>query len=140
MSSESGRILAAALLALGVAGYVEGLDRLRLHERAARDRTGPWFGYARDGVNIAAGAVIACAFAIAGLGGPASLLAGVALCLLANVLDFAAGRWLALRAHRALVACAAGAVGLALIAAAPAVAAALDALLAAAAPAGPGAK
>jgi hypothetical protein len=116
--------LAALAFALVVHG--ELLVRLRQAEPA-----GPWwFGYARDGVNLAAALMLWGAYIMIGFSPPLGLMAGMLTCLATYLLDWLLMRGVQLKHSRALLAVPIAA-WVTLVAIAPGrVAAAFDALLA----------
>jgi hypothetical protein len=82
------------LLALTVPAYLAALARLRRREEDGSAGRVWWFGYARDGVNLA-GVVASCvAFFLGGCPGPTALVLGISLVLVSYVLDWVAGKWL----------------------------------------------
>jgi hypothetical protein len=127
------RVLAGVLLVAVVLAYARMLARLRRDEEARGGHTSPWFGYARDGVNLCAGIGLVSALAVAGFGGPPSLLLGVLLGLAMYVLDWLLGKLLHSRFGTLAVMCFGCAAGLGLVAALPLVAGTVARLLAAAA-------
>ena len=126
-------MLAAALLCASVAAYLAALGRLRAHEQAT---AGPawWFGYARDGVNLAGAIGNFSAFALGGFDGPVALMLALTLLLFTNGIDWFLGKHLAWpRAMRAALPVAAGA-GAALLLLRDRALPSLDALLGAVGP------
>jgi hypothetical protein len=80
--------------------YGELLVRLRRAEPA-----GPWwFGYARDGANLAASLMLWGAYLMVGFAAPVALLAGLLTTLSTYVLDWTLFRALALPHPRKLLA------------------------------------
>jgi hypothetical protein len=128
------RGLGAAMLLAVVGAYATVLGRLRGYERAARAGAPWWFGYARDGVNLAAAASLFAAFLVAGFTGPAALVLAALLALAAYLVDWATGRWLALRRARPVTIAATAALGGAMLIGADAVAERIGEVLTAVAP------
>jgi hypothetical protein len=91
------RIFGDVALLLALLLHGELLLRLRAAE-PARPR---WFGYARDGANLAAALMLWGAYLMLGFGAPVALLAGMLTCLATYVADWSIAR--ALRAGRARV-------------------------------------
>ena len=118
-----GRIaIGAALVVGGTVLYAVLLDRLRRFEEGraaaeaaagAAEKESWWFGYARDGANVAGGGLCMLGFVIAGLSGPVALFLGVALSLAVYGFDAVVGKWLRPRGKRGIVI--AGAASLALL-------------------------
>jgi hypothetical protein len=121
-------------LVAATAAYVGALARLRALEAKRGRAPGWWFGYARDGTNLAASGTLFLAFVAAGFGGPAALVLGCGLTLGIYLADWIAGRWLGWRAAPVIVLAAALSVAAGVLARQAEVAAALDATLAAVAP------
>lgn len=93
-------VFAYAALALGLATYLELLVRLRAAEPA-----GPWwFGYARDGANLAATLMLWGAYLSIGFRAPGALLAGALTTLVTYLLDWAIARALHVRYARPVLA------------------------------------
>jgi hypothetical protein len=83
-------------LALALAAHAELLVRLRTAEPAH-----PWwFGYARDGANLAAALMLWGAYIMVGFTGPNALLAGMLTCLGTYLLDWLVARALQVRHPR----------------------------------------
>jgi hypothetical protein len=79
-----------AALAVALAAHVELLARLR-----AAEPLGPWwFGYARDGANLAAALMLWGAYLLQGFGGPLALLAATMTCLGTYLCDWLLARTL----------------------------------------------
>src|SRR4051794_7912716 len=121
-------LVAASLIYQGL------LSRLRAYELARAGAHPWWFGYARDGANLFAAALYLGGLVLAGLPGPAALVAAVALLLAHYVIDWALGRRLSWRFAPFAVAPLIAAAGATLALAAAPVAVALGRLLDAAAP------
>jgi hypothetical protein len=93
-------MLAVVALAVALFAYGELLVRLRRAEPAR-----PWwFGYARDGANLAAALMLWGAYLMLGWGGPVSLLAALTTTLAAYILDWALARAFRMRHPRILLA------------------------------------
>jgi len=87
-------------LAFALAAHVELLARLRAAETA-----GPWwFGYARDGANLAAALMLWGAYLMIGFAPPVALMTGMLTCLVAYLLDWSVARALRARRPRLLLA------------------------------------
>jgi hypothetical protein len=83
-------------LALALAAHGELLVRLRQAEAAH-----PWwFGYARDGANLATALMLWGAYLMLGLPGPSALLAGMMTTLVTYLLDWLIARALGLKHPR----------------------------------------
>jgi hypothetical protein len=88
-----------AALALALAAHGELLVRLRVAEPAR-----PWwFGYARDGANLAAALMLWGAYLMVGFPGPVALMAGMLTCLGTYLLDWLIARALKVRHPRILL-------------------------------------
>lgn len=83
-------------LALALAAHAELLARLR----AAEPAHPWWFGYARDGANLAAALMLWGAYIMVGFTGPNALLAGMLTCLGTYLLDWLVARALQVRHPR----------------------------------------
>jgi len=93
-------LLADAALLVALLAYGELLVRLRRAEPA-----GPWwFGYARDGANLAASLMLWGAYLMFGLPPAVALLAGLWTALVTYLLDWTLFRALKLPAPRAILA------------------------------------
>ena len=93
-------LLGVVAVAIALAAHGELLVRLRQAEPAR-----PWwFGYARDGVNLAAALMSWGGYMMMGLGGPDALLAGMLTTLATYVLDWTLARGLKLPHPRLLLA------------------------------------
>src|SRR5581483_1978614 len=91
---------AVVALAVALFAYGELLVRLRRAEPAR-----PWwFGYARDGANLAASLMLWGAYLMLGWGGAVSLLAALTTTLAAYILDWALARAFHMRHPRILLA------------------------------------
>jgi hypothetical protein len=92
--------LAVVTLALALFAYGELLVRLRRAEPAR-----PWwFGYARDGANLAAALMLWGAYLMLGWRAPVALLAGLTTTLAAYILDWTLARAFQVRHPRLLLA------------------------------------
>lgn len=87
-------LLGALLLALVLPAYLVALARLRRRENDPRAGRVWWFGYARDGVNLAGVVTCCAAFFFGGCPGPTALVLGISLVVVSYLLDWAAGKWL----------------------------------------------
>ena len=96
----------ALALALALAVYVELLERIRRVDVAPLPW---WFGYARDGANLAAGFLLHGAYRVLGLPTPAALCAAMLTALVVYILDWIAGRALEVRRARLVLAAPLGA-------------------------------
>jgi hypothetical protein len=100
MSGPVSHLLADAALVVALLAYGELLVRLRRAEPAD-----PWwFGYARDGANLAASLMLWGAYLMFGLPPSVALLAGLWTALVTYLLDWTLFRALKLPAPRVLLA------------------------------------
>jgi hypothetical protein len=90
-------LLGALLLVLAIPAYLAALAQLRRREEDTRAVRVWWFGYARDGVNLAGVVVCCAAFFVGGCPGPTALVLGISLVLVSYLLDWAVGKWLGWR-------------------------------------------
>jgi hypothetical protein len=94
--------VALALLALALALFAYGELLVRL--RRAEPARPWWFGYARDGANLAASLMLWGAYLMLGWSGPVSLLAALTTTLAVYILDWALARAFQVRHPRILLA------------------------------------
>jgi hypothetical protein len=129
-----GPVSGSIALALATLAYGLVLGRLRRHENEHQGAPGRWWGYVRDGANIAGAALFFAGCWLGGFAGPHALVLGVALLLATYGLDWLLGKHLALGAARWIVPLVMAAVGIAGIVARPVTERVLEQLLAIAAP------
>lgn len=84
-------------MGLAIPAYLAALARLRRREEDTSAARVWWFGYARDGVNLAGVVTCCAAFFFGGCPGPTALLLGISLVLVTYLLDWAVGKWLGWR-------------------------------------------
>jgi hypothetical protein len=92
-------VVGALLLGVVMVAYTEALQRLR-----ARETEEPLgYGYARDGVNMAATLVLIGTYRLCGFPGPVALLAGLVTTLAIYSLDWIVARGIQVRPPRLLL-------------------------------------